>query len=155
MKHDLVIFGIGNLLMSDDGVGVHAARALASAPPPGAEVVDAGTDFLSALPYLENARRVLVIDAVRGGGAPGTLYHLTEDDLAPQHDRSAHATSLLAARNLLAPSATAEVRILGIEPDVLDYGMELSPAVAAALPRVVAQARELAMNWQTESCVTV
>lgn len=155
MKHDLVIFGIGNLLMGDDGVGVHAARLLASAPPPGAEVVDAGTDFLSALPYLQNARRVLVIDAVRGGGAPGTLYHLTENDLAPQHDRSAHATSLLAARNLLAPGASAEVRILGVEPDVLGYGMELSPAVAAAVPLVVAQARTLAMEWKSEPCVNV
>ena len=155
MKHDLVIFGIGNLLMSDDGVGVHAARALALDPPAGTEVVDAGTDFLSALPFLEDARRVLVIDAVRGGGAPGTLYRLTEDDLAPQHDRTAHATSLLAARNVLAPGATPDVLILGVEPAVLDYGLELSPAVAAALPRVVAQARALALEWISEPCLTV
>ena len=155
MKHDLVIFGIGNLLLSDDGVGVHAARLLAADPPPGTEVVDAGTDFLSALPYLEQARRALIIDAVQGGGAPGTLYRLTEDDLAPQHARTAHATNLLAARNLLAPGAAPDILVLGIEPDTLDYGMELSPAVAAALPCVIAQARALALDWKTAPCVTV
>lgn len=145
--HACAILGIGNLLMSDDGIGVHAARALAAQPPPDTQVVDAGTDYLSALPYLEDIRRALVIDAVRGGGVPGTIYRLTEQDITISGDNAAHATSLLAAKKLLTPGAAwPDVVVLGIEPGVLTYGMELSPAVAAALPRVLALAREIAME---------
>ena len=71
MDGEWVILGVGNLLMSDDGVGIHAVRELLRDPPAGARIVESGTDFLSALPILESARRVLVLDAVRGKGAPG------------------------------------------------------------------------------------
>ena len=59
MDGKLLILGVGNLLRSDDGVGVHAVRALARHPIAGVEVVDAGTDFLSALPFMEAARSEL------------------------------------------------------------------------------------------------
>ena len=143
MAERVVILGIGNLLMADDGIGVHAAQALAADPPPGVEVVDAGTDFLSALPFLEAADKALIIDAVQAGGTPGTIYRFSETELAPHTSTSAHATNLLAARQLLPPGTRwPEISVLGVEPGVLDYGMELSAPVAAALPRVVAQARE-------------
>ena len=150
MKEQIVIMGIGNLLMSDDGVGVHAVRELAANPPDAVCVVDAGTDFLSALPFLESARRALVIDAVQAGGAPGTVYRLTESDVALRSERaSAHAVSLFEARRLLAPdSAWPEITVLGVEPGVLDYGLSLSEPVAATLPGLVALARETVEVWR-------
>ncbi len=151
MNEKTVIMGVGNWLLSDDGVGVHAAQALALDPPPGAEVVDAGTDALSALPFFEQADRVLIIDAVRAGGAPGTIRQLAESELAAQHGLGTiHAVNLLVSRHLMSPGAVwPEVRILGVEPAVLDYGMELSPAVAAALPQVIRLSREIAETWKT------
>ena len=150
MSERIAILGIGNLLMSDDGIGVHAAQTLATNSPAGVDVVDAGTDFLSALPFLESADRALIIDAVQAGGTPGTIYRLTEEEINARHTVApAHATNLLAARGLLPPGAKwPEILILGIEPAELDYGLELSPLVAAALPRVVAQAREITAMWR-------
>jgi hydrogenase maturation protease len=76
MDGNWTILGVGNLLMSDDGVGIHAVRELGTDPPGGALVADVGTDYLSALPYLERARLVLVLDAVQGRAAPGTIHRL-------------------------------------------------------------------------------
>lgn len=149
MRKDLLILGVGNLLMSDDGVGIHAVRQLALDPPAGAGTVDAGTDFLSALAVIEGARRVLVLDAVRGGAAPGTLHRLGLDDAAPRSaDGGAHATSVLEARRFLPPGAAwPEIEVLGVEPATVDYGLALSEPVAQALPRLVAAARQTILNW--------
>lgn len=149
MREDLVILGVGNLLMSDDGVGIHAVRQLAQDPPGGACVVDAGTDYLSALAFLEGARRVLILDAVRGGAAPGTLHRLGPDDVAQRPaNGGAHLTSVLEARRLLPPGAPwPELAVLGVEPAVVDYGMELSAPVAQALPRLASEARRIICEW--------
>lgn len=153
MSEALLILGIGNLLMSDDGVGVHAAQELARHPPAGACVVDAGTDYLSALSFIESAQRVLILDAVHRGSDPGTIHRLSESDLIPRPNGSgAHATSILEARRLLAPDAAwPEITVLGVEPLLLDYGMTLSNPVAQALPRLVARVREIISSWQNSS----
>ncbi len=149
MQRKIVILGVGNLLMSDDGVGVQAAQALARNPPPGTEVVDAGTDVLSALPFLESATHALIIDAVRAGGKPGTLRLFSESELSPRLDTpTAHAVNLLASRRLLPPDAAwPEILVLGVEPAVLEYGLTLSPAVAAAVPLIERRCREIAAAW--------
>ena len=145
MDGEWVILGVGNLLMSDDGVGIHAVRELLRDPPAGASIVETGTDFLSALPILESARRVLILDAVRGKGAPGSIYRLEPDDVELRPETgSAHATSVFEAKRFLPPGAPwPDITVLGVEPLVLDYGMALSKPVADALPRLVARAREI------------
>ena len=149
MREDLVILGVGNLLMSDDGVGIHAARQLAMDPPEGVCVVDAGTDYLSALPFLEHARRALVLDAVRGGAAPGTVHRFGPDEIALRPaGGGAHLASVLEAWRLLAPGAPwPEILVLGVEPAVVDYGLLLSVPVAQALPRLVVEARRQIDEW--------
>ena len=149
MNADLLILGVGNVLMADDGVGIHAVRALAASPPAGACVVDAGTDFLSALPYLERARRVLVLDAVRGGAAPGALHRLVPADIALRSAAAgAHVTSVLEARRFLPSSAPwPEITVLGVEPATVGYGLALSTPVAQALPRLVSAARQIIFDW--------
>ena len=67
---DTVVLGVGNLLLGDEGVGVHAARALLAGDLHDAEVLDVGTAILDALPALERARFIVVIDAVEAGGTP-------------------------------------------------------------------------------------
>ena len=150
MDGPFLILGVGNLLRSDDGVGIHAVRELARHPIAGVEVVDAGTDFLSALPYLEAARRVLILDAVQGRGAPGSIYRLGQADIVPRPDGSpAHTTSVLEARRLLSPDAAwPEITVLGVEPLLLEYGLTLSRPVSQALPRMVVRAREIVSGWQ-------
>jgi hydrogenase maturation protease len=149
-QHQILIAGVGNLLLSDDGVGVHAVRELQQQPIPGVLVVDIGTAILHALSFLESVERVLIIDAARGGKAPGTVY-LFEADRPPtgQPMTSIHAMGLREALRLL-PLGKSRPRlaILGVEPQSLAYGMNLTAPVQAALPRVISLARETVAAWQ-------
>ena len=145
---DILIAGLGNLLLMDDGVGVHAVRELLRDPPAGALVVEVGVAALDALHLLEGARRVLAIDAMRAGGSPGSLYLCDLDQIErPGHQASLHGLGLVAVLQFLPAEARPQVTVLGIEPERIDYGLTLSPAVAAALPPVVRTARELVQNW--------
>ena len=146
----ILIVGVGNVLLSDDGVGVHAVRELQRQPILGATMVEIGTAILHGLSFLESAARVLVIDAARGGQPPGTIYLFdTGEAGAPHPGASLHALGLREAARLLLPKESCPaITVLGVEPVSLEYGTELSSPVRAALPRVVALARETVAAWR-------
>jgi hydrogenase maturation protease len=81
----LLVLGLGNVLLEDDGVGVAASALLLERyePPTGVTVLDGGTLGLSLLPYLENAERVILLDAIRADAAPGTFVRIEGEDVAP------------------------------------------------------------------------
>jgi hydrogenase maturation protease len=127
-----LILGIGNLLLCDEGVGVHAARALAQRTlPANVSVVEAGTAFLDVLPEIEKADRILLLDAMEGGAAPGTLYRVPFDECV-HPDMLASSRVLFMAGN----NRTPEVIVFGIEPARIEWGTELSPAVQRVIPAV-------------------
>ena len=134
------IVGVGNILMADDGVGVHVARALREMPlPDGVRVLDAGTDPDAAYDVAD-ATRVIVIDAARGEGAPGTIYRLPEDVAMSGIDaeRTCHEIGLLQTlRDVRRSDNRSQTLVIGIEPKRIAWGLELSPEVAASLPRVM------------------
>ena len=140
----MLILGIGNCLMADDGIGVHAARRLAAAPPPGSTVTDVGTDFLSAVPFLEQHSRVLVIDAMDAGEPPGTMYRCRADAIETPKGRSLHELGLLAMLEFVAADRRPEIHFLGVQPARIEYSLELSPRLAEVLPAVVKQAGKIA-----------
>ncbi len=145
----LLIAGLGNLLLMDDGVGVHAVRELQKTPPPGALVAEVGSAVLNALHLLEWADKVLALDALQAGGPPGTIYACGSGDV----DRgglqaSLHELNFLAALDFLKSKSRPEIVIFGVEPERIDYGLELTPPVAAALPRLTAAVREQVRRWQ-------
>jgi hydrogenase maturation protease len=146
--YGVLVVGLGNLLLRDDGVGVHAARQLMRDPPPGALVVEVGTAILSAVHLLETADKILALDAVHSGGTPGTAYLF--DAHGEKRDRpwtSVHELGILNTLALMAPEARPQLRVIGVEPEVIDYGLELSPTVARTLDSVVAEARRLIADW--------
>jgi hydrogenase maturation protease len=140
---DLLVLGLGNVLCGDDGVGVLAAQAIARGYkiPERVRVLDGGTLGLSLLPYFETAKEAILVDAVRTGEPPGTPVRLEGDDvLAIARQRlSVHqigvADLLDAAR--LRGAYPERVVLLGVVPESIDLGLELTPAVAAELPRLV------------------
>ena len=136
-----VVAGFGNLLMGDDGVGIHVVRELAThALPGGVELVDGGVSSLEVLGSLLDAARIIIVDALTGGGAPGDIYRLTPADLvpAPAAGYSLHEFSLPQSLALLATTAPLPpIVIYGVEPASLAMGLELSPPAAAAARRVV------------------
>ena len=145
----ILIAGVGNELLSDDGVGVHAVRELQKDPIPGVEIIEIGTAILHGLRFLEDADRVLVIDAAQGGRAPGAVYLFEPaDDARDRAVNSVHALGLReAAGFLMAGRPAPKFTVLGVEPESLDYGMNLSVSVQAALPRVIALARQTVAGW--------
>lgn len=137
-----VVAGFGNLLMGDDGVGIHVVQALAARGlPEGVEVVDGGVASLEVLGSLLDAGRLIIVDALTGGGEPGAVYRLTPADLGPVPAKagfSLHEFSLPQSLALLAETAVLPpIVIYGVEPASLAMGLELSPSAAGAARRVV------------------
>jgi hydrogenase maturation protease len=139
----LLVLGLGNVLLEDDGVGSAAVMQLLDRylPPPEAHVLDGGTLGLSLLPYLEDAGTVILVDAIRADQPAGTLVHLDGDEVAP-----AVATRLsphqIGVSDLLDGARwldryPARLVLLGIVPASIDLGFGLSPAVARSLPALV------------------
>lgn len=142
MPHPWLILGIGNCLLGDDGVGVHAVRLLQDSPPPETRLEDVGTDFLAAVPFLEESTHVLAIDAMEAGSPPGTLYFCRPEDLATdRRTHSLHGLGLSSVLDFMERPRRPRVWVLGVQPARIDYDLELSPPLAAILPRVVARAR--------------
>jgi hydrogenase maturation protease len=137
---DLLVLGLGNVLCSDDGVGVAAVHRLLGMiePPEGVEILDGGTLGLSLLPSLEDAKAAILLDAIRTDDPPGTLVRLEGEDVAPAVAArlSVHqvgvADLLDAAR--LRGKVPPRLVLLGVVPESLELGIALSPRVAEALP---------------------
>lgn len=143
----LLVLGVGNLLRADDGVGVHAVQALAQEPWPAEAVdfLDGGTFTQDIFHLFQQYRHVLVLDALHGGKAPGTIYRLSERELRHNDAQrlSIHDIDLLDSLQMAEllgnrPALT----VLGIEPAAIDqWSMELSPALQAVFPQYLEAAR--------------
>jgi hydrogenase maturation protease len=148
MTHGKVlILGVGNYLMGDEGVGIHAARRLeADSFPPGVDVVDGGTGGFHLLSYLQDYPTLVMIDACMDGRDPGTIS-LIRPRFANDFPRSLSAHDI-GLRDLIEAAA-----LLGPLPDILlltvsiagiqAMSTDLSPPVAAALPPLIHQVRRI------------
>jgi hydrogenase maturation protease len=158
----LLILGLGNVLLEDDGVGAAAVAVLRDRyePPEGVRLLDGGTLGLSLLPHLEEAEVVILVDAIRADGAPpGTFVRLDGDEVAP-----AVATRLsphqVGVADLLDGARwldryPASVVLLGLVPESMDLAVGLSPRVRPALPalveRIVEEARTLGFVFRRKN----
>ncbi|HWC01119.1 MAG TPA: HyaD/HybD family hydrogenase maturation endopeptidase, partial [Bryobacteraceae bacterium] len=138
---EAMVVGLGNLLCSDDGLGVHAIEYLGrdGRLPPEAKLLDGGTQGLDLIPFLSGYRRLLVIDAVDAGETPGALMRFEQEALGGLPGRpTVHQlgfADLMIAMKLLG-EAPEEVVLLGVQPLSTDWGTELTPPVKNALPSV-------------------
>jgi len=134
-----LVLGLGNQLLGDEGVGVHAAEELLSGRLPSDVVVlDVGTAVLDALPAMEVAQRIVVVDAVRANQAPGTVYRVPFDEMRhPQVIGSVHGFDLSRVLALSGRADVPEVVVIGVEPESIDWSLELSPPVREAMPAVL------------------
>jgi hydrogenase maturation protease len=141
----ILVLGIGNLLMGDEGVGVHAVRALVAAGlPPEVTAVDGGTGGFPLLAWLEAFDRIVMIDATLDERPAGTVsvieprYPADFPRTLTAHDIGLRDLVEVAALVGAAPS----IRLVTVSVDHLQpMDTTLSPAVAAALPEVVATVR--------------
>ncbi len=149
MQGRTLIAGVGNILLGDEGLGVHAVRRLLEEGlPEGADAVDAGTALGDLLADLGNYERLILVDAVRGGARAGELYRLeirnggdlcrVRSPVSLHEFGVAEALEQARAAGVLPP----RVVLLGMEPERIEAGIGLSPCVAAALPGLVRLIRQ-------------
>ncbi|MBR0566148.1 HyaD/HybD family hydrogenase maturation endopeptidase [Azoarcus sp. L1K30] len=151
----VLILGIGNLLWADEGFGVRCVEALNAAWQFGDEVtvMDGGTQGLYLLPYVTEAQRLIVFDAVDYGLAPGTM-RLVEDGEVPRFmgakKMSLHQTGfqeVLASAQML-DRLPESMLLIGVQPVELDdFGGSLRPVVRACIEPAVAHAVERLRTW--------
>lgn len=138
----ILVLGLGNFVHADDGLGVHAIHLLQKDPrvPPDVTLLDGGTQGLSLIPLISGFRRVLVIDAVDVGEAPGSLLRLEGKAVQSLPGKATvHAlgfADLMVALKLLGDEPD-EVVLLGVQPQsTSDWTAELTPPVAKALRKI-------------------
>lgn len=136
-----MILGVGNTLLKDEGIGVHAAHALQGMPlDEGIEVIDGGTSP-DIIPLIEGADKLIVIDAALGGEEPGTIYCFSPEDIMTESGGlvSAHQMSFVENLRLMRGLGIEprEVVIIGVEPKELDWGLEPSPELQQRIPEIV------------------
>jgi len=147
-----VVIGLGNIVLTDDGLGVHALRRFRDRHAVGNDVqlIEGGTAGLLLLPYLADARRVIIIDAIDTDAAPGTLVRLDGEDWvsAFESGMTPHDVGLVDLLGAAQLSGAWPERLVlhGVQPASTAIGTELSAPVAAALePLVDAVAAELTL----------
>ena len=153
------IVGVGNVLMADDGIGVQAVWELErQSLPDGIELLDGGTAFPSLAGQLAGFHKLIIVDAVRGGALPGTIFRFKLEDILDKQGRSkaparspgafslhdlgvieALLLERLAASTSPSRAATAwgSTVFIGIEPAMVEPSMELSPTLRQRLPVLV------------------
>src|SRR5664279_958350 len=152
----ILVLGLGNRLLSDEGVGVLAAEELATMGLDGVDVLDGGTLGLALLPSIEGREALLVLDAVSSAQAqPGQVLVLAGDALRRTWRRcmSAHQlgiTDSLAVAEL-AGQAPTEVVAVCMVPHSLEIGWGLSASALEQLPRMVETARGVLRGWGVEN----
>lgn len=141
-RRPILVLGVGNILLRDEGVGVRVVEAMERMDlPPDVELFDGATAGFDLLDVLADRRKVIVVDAIDFDCEPGTVVRLEPEDIMPQTDPgvSQHEAGLmdaLAATRLLG-IAPDEVIILGVKPKSNDYGLELSSEISGLLPDIV------------------
>jgi hydrogenase maturation protease len=138
----IVILGVGNVLLSDEGVGVHVANELIKMElPDNVSVVEGGTDGFRLLNVITEADRLIVVDAVKGGGEPGTIYRFDINDVrnSPSGFKtSVHQIGILEVIDLSGLiGKTPHTTVIGVEPKSLEMSLELSPEIKDKVPRVI------------------
>ena len=139
----IIILGVGNILLSDEGIGVHAANALAASYnlPPEVEVIDGGTSAMDCVDAIASADLLVIADAMRGGRAPGVITRLEGGDLQAffRTKISPHQVGLcdVLATLLIHGLEPKRTVLIGIEPKSFALGLEPTPALAARIPAMI------------------
>jgi len=139
----VAVVGVGNVVMGDEGIGVHVVEKLKTVElPPEVVVLDGGTHFWGDEAALDGSEKLVIVDAVLGGGAPGTIYRFSIDELEDEADDvrlSCHDVGLIEKLRLtqLAGSSPEQIVIIGVEPAEVELNTGLSKEVEEKVPEII------------------
>ncbi len=154
---EVVVLGLGNILMEDEGIGVHAANHLQDHYhfKPEIEIVDGGTSGLDLLTYFGPEKSILMIDAVNFDMDPGTVAKLEDDAILAQLDPkiSLHhlgLSDLISVAELVDRKAK-RMTLLGIQPDSMEnLDLEMTPTIQGVFDKVITNALLILEAWGVE-----
>jgi len=138
---DTIIIGIGNILLQDDGVGVHVIERLENEKLPSTiELVDGGTSTLDTLGFFLDYKKVIVVDCLKAGLEPGTIYKIKPEDIKDykKENLSIHDVQILDVvkmANMM--DKYPEVVIFGIEPEKISLNLEMTETMISKIPEII------------------
>jgi len=156
MNRQILILGLGNILLQDEGLGVRAVERLAARYrlPPDVQLMDGGVMGLDLLPHLEGVTHLLITDAVQTGRPPGSLVRLEGEAIpaALSLKMSMHQVGLQELLALAGFQGTLpeQVVLWGLEPASLDWGLELSALIGTQIDALVDAAVGELRAWGVE-----
>ena len=140
---DILILGIGNVLLTDEGIGVRALKELERkfTFPANVELLDGGTAGIELLRHIRNRDYLIIIDAMKCDQEPGTVVRVEGDDV-PAAFRTRISPHQLGLSDLLAAAMLTDelpenLVLYGVEPESIDIGLDLSDAVEANVDKLV------------------
>ena len=150
-----VVLGVGNILLSDEGFGVRVAEALSQRFrfPDAVEVLDGGTLGIELMRFLDGAQRLILIDAIHGS-EPGSFRIIQGDDvrLYFQEKVSLHEMGIqeVLASLVVMEKPIAEIVVIGVVPQSLEIGLDLTPLVASRIEEATDSVIRQLHDWGLE-----
>ncbi len=143
----ILVLGVGNSILKDEGFGVHVVQELAKQRkklgiPPNVELMDGATLGLDLLYYMDGRDKIILIDIINAGAEPGEIFKFTPQDIKTKNfinKVSMHQVTLFDVLTMaeVTDRLPEEVVVIAIQPGEINWGEELTPAVAAQIPRVI------------------
>lgn len=155
-NNEIALLGVGNILLTDEGLGVHVVNELREAYDfvPEVNIIDGGTMGMELLSYMDDMKRLILVDAIGGGQVPGTYYEFPHEEIENYFTDhiSVHEVGM---QDILRIRAVQEkpledALVIGVEPESLEVGFEPSPTVQKTLPRVKERILQVLQEWGVE-----
>ena len=152
-SNPIVLLGVGNILLTDEGFGVHVVNQLREDyvfnPP--ITILDGGTMGMELLTYMRGMTKLLLVDAINGGDAPGTVYEFPHEEMNTYFTEaiSVHEVGMqdILRIRALQEDPLEDAVVIGAEPESLELGLTLSDATQAAVEDVKARVLSVLSNW--------
>ena len=149
-----IVLGLGNTLNRDEGLGVHALKALEqhiAGQVPELEFLDGGVLGLNLLPLVEEASHLLVLDAIDARKEPGTVIEMKRDEI-PLYTGIKMSDHQITFQEVLGLASfrgrlPEHLHLIGIQPADLSIGVDLSPIVTACMPEVMERSKAILREW--------
>ncbi|HME45852.1 MAG TPA: HyaD/HybD family hydrogenase maturation endopeptidase [Syntrophorhabdales bacterium] len=156
MKNKICVIGLGNILLQDDAIGVRTIEAIKARYgfEPRIDLLDGGTAGLDLLPLIEHYEKVLFVDAVEAGEPPGAIVTI-EGDAIPSFMAAQGSIHHVGLSDLLfaakmAGSLPAEICLIGIQPESVDIGLEMTDIMKKSLDLLLTTVVERLQKWGVE-----
>lgn len=157
----IIVVGVGNLILGDEGIGIHLVGELKKRSfPKNVEIHESGTSSFTFLNIAEGASHIIVLDAVRMGKRPGTIHKidlvLTENSQSPPKLLSLHQLDLIATLEMAKGvwRLPEKITVIGIEPKSFSVGAKLSKPIAEAIPKAISEVMKTLKRIEIEDQAT-